>query len=355
MLMKRRRATVPLLLVLLAAAIPLLSAAPDDATTSTSGGYKVSAVSLPGGGADGIGMDVMAYDPRTGLVWAPAGNTGAVDVVDTASGKVTQISGFPTKEVEVRGRKRTLGPSAATVGDAFIYVGNRADSTICAVDARSLTKGVCGALDSPPDLLAYVPSTREVWVTTPRDHSIRVLDGSTLAQKAKLVFDGDPEGLSVDASRGRIYSNLEDKDRTLALDTHTHQTTATWNPGCGEGGPHGLSLDEKAGILFIACDARALAMDVGHGGKVTSSVDTGDGVDDLVYVPSSRLLYVGAAKAAKLTIAQADNAGKLTVKATVPTREGARNAVVTKEGIVYLAHGGAVKSSELVVVTPPRK
>src|SRR4029077_3215220 len=106
----------------------------------------------------------------------------------------------------------------------------RGDSTVCAVDARKLTKGACGSLDASPDLLAYVASAREVWVTTPRDHSIRVLDAVTLAQKAKLTFDGQPEALAVDAKRGRVYSNLEDKDGTLSIAMNTTETAATRNP-----------------------------------------------------------------------------------------------------------------------------
>ena len=344
-----------LLLPLFAGPSPAPAAHPAASATAGASTYSVRTLTLPGGGDNGIGMDVMAYDPHTGFVWAPAGNTGVVDVVDTATGKITQVSGFATKEVEARGGKRTVGPSSATLGDGVVYVGNRGDSTICAVDAHTLVKGACGTLDSSPDLLAYVPKKHEVWVTTPRDHSIRVLDAATLAQKAKLAFDGDPEALAVDAQRGRVYSNLEDKDRTLAIDLATHATAATWNPACGEGGPHGLSLDEKAGVLFIACDARAVAMDVAHDGKVVSSVDTGDGVDDLVYAPATHLLYVGAAKGAKLTIARADGAGHLTVLATVPTPAGTRNAVVTKDGVAYLAHGGGVKSSDLVVVAPAGK
>jgi DNA-binding beta-propeller fold protein YncE len=319
------------------------------------GAYTVSVITLPGGGADGIGMDVMAYDPRTGFVWAPAGNTGAVDVIDTATGKVTQVPGFATREVEYRGRKRDVGPSAATLGDGVVYVVNRGDTSVCAVDARTLVKAACGKLDASPDLIAYVAPKKEVWVTTPRDHSIRILDSATLAQKAKLVYAGDPEGLAVDVQRGRVYSNLEDKDRTLAIDLATRETRATWNPGCGEGGPHGVALDGKGGLLFIACDARVVAIDVAHDGKVVSSVDTGGGVDDITYVPATRLLYVGAAEAGKLTIARADAKGNLTVEATVPTRAGARNAVVAKDGTVYLAHGGGVKSSDLVVVSPPRR
>src|SRR5437867_5263845 len=241
------------------------AAAPDDSTRAAAGAaYTVRSLPLPGANDDGIFMDYIAFDPHTGFVWAPAGNTGAVDVVDTATGKVTQISGFPTTEVEVRGRKRTIGPSSATVGDGVVYVGNRADSTVCAVDARSLVRGACGRLDSMPDGLAYVAPTRELWVTTPRDKSVRILDGATLSQKAKLGFDGQPEGFAVDAARGRFYTNLEDKDRTLAIDLKSHQTVATWNPKCGEEGPHGLRIDEKGGLLFVACSTRTEALDAGH-------------------------------------------------------------------------------------------
>jgi hypothetical protein len=193
-----------------------------------------------------------------------------------------------------------------------------------------------------------------VWVTTPGEQSIRVLDASTLTQKAKLTFPGNPEGYAVDAKRGRFYTNLEDKDRTVAIDLKTHETVATWNPACGGGGPHGLGLDEAAGHLFIGCDALAEVMNVGGDGAVLSKIDTGDGVDDINYAPATHLLYVGAARAAKLTIARSDASGKLTTVAQVPTQNGARNGVVTKSGTVYLAHGGGVKLPALVVVSPAK-
>ena len=119
-----------------------------------------------------------------------------------------------------------------------------------------------------PDGIAYVSTTDEVWVTTPRDKSIRILDGKTLAQKARLPFDGEPEGFAVDTQRHRFYTNLEDKDVTLAIDLASHQTVATWHPNCGEDGPHGLRLAESDGLLFVACSDKAETMDVAHDGAV---------------------------------------------------------------------------------------
>jgi len=72
------------------------------------------------------------------------------------------------------------------------------------------------------------------------------------------------------------------------------------------------------------------------------------------YESAAHLLYIGAARAAKLTIARADSAGKLTTVAQVPTQNGARNGVVTKDGTIYLAHGGGVKLPALVVVSPSK-
>jgi DNA-binding beta-propeller fold protein YncE len=313
--------------------------------------YIVRTLPLPDGGTGDVSMDYIAYDPSTNNLWVPGGNTAAVDVVDVATGKVRQIQGLPTAEIQARGGTRVLGPSGVSIGKGVVYIGNRGGSEVCAFNARSLARVACQHLDSRPDGIAYVPPTKEVWVTTPGEQGIRILDGTTLVQKAKLTYQGNPEGFAVDAKRGRFYTNLEDKDRTVAIDLKTHETVATWNPACGGGGPHGLGLDVAAGHLFIGCDATAEVMNVGGDGAVLSKVETGDGVDDIHYESATHLLYVGAARAAMLTIARADRAGKLTTIAQVSTQNGARNGAVTKDGTVYLAHGGGVKLPALVVVS----
>ena len=327
-----------------------LAAATIQAADSPS--FTVTMLPLPGASAAGIGMDYLGYDAGTNAVWVPAGNTGAVDVVDAATRKVTQVSGFPTGEMGTGNRKRNVGPSSVTFGKGNAYIGDRFDSSVTALDARTHQRGASVKLDSMPDGLAYVASTNEVWVTTPRDKTIRILDGATLAQKGKLTFDGNPEGFAVDLARGRFYTNMEDKDLTLAIDLKSRKTIATWKPACGEDGPHGLKLEEKDGYLLVACSTKTEVLDAGHSGAVLSSIDTGDGVDDLDYAPATRLVYVGAAKAGTMTEARLDASGKLSVVAKVATHAGARNGVVTKDGTVFLGHSGGAALSDLVVVTP---
>src|SRR5579864_7318426 len=90
--------------------------------------YSVRTWPLPDNDAGNVSMDYIAYDPSTNSVWVPGGNTGAVDVVDAATGKVRQIPGFPTKEVEGPRGKRVLGPTAVSIGAGVVYIGNRGDS-----------------------------------------------------------------------------------------------------------------------------------------------------------------------------------------------------------------------------------
>jgi DNA-binding beta-propeller fold protein YncE len=251
-------------------------------------------------------------------------------------------------------RKRRVGPSSVTIGDGWVYVGNRGDSSVCAFHPRTLVRGACHRLDSMPDGLAYVAATKEVWVTTPRDKSIRILDADKLEEKGKLTFEGNPEGFAVDAKRGRFYTNLEDKDRTLAISVRSRGTVASWKPFCGEDGPHGLRVDAEAGQLFVACSAKVEMLDITFDGRIMASIDTGDGVDDIDYAPATHQLYIGAAKAGQLTVARADSHGNLTVVATVKTPAGARNPAVTDKGVVYLAHSSLGASSDLVVVAPPK-
>lgn len=337
---------LPALVVALAACHP----SPAAPTTTH---YELHELALPGATADGVMMDYLAYDPRTHAVWVPAGNTAGVDVIDTATRAIKRVDGFATREVERNGAKRVIGPSAATLGPAgVVFVGNRGDQTICAIDERTLVRGTCSApLDAMPDGIAYVDATHEVWVTTPRDKSIRILDAVTLAPKARLELAGEPEGFAVDLAHHRFFTNLEDADHTLAIDLASHAIVATWEPRCGEDGPKGLRYDADDDLLLVACSDKVEVLDSGHGGAIVGTLATGAGVDDFDLAPATRTVYVGAARAGTLTIAALAKTGTLATIASVPTVEGARNGVVDERGAVYLAAG---RRGAIVVVAPTR-
>jgi hypothetical protein len=308
-----------------------------------------ASIALPGGTP--VGMDYLAYDAANDRIWVPAGNTGKVDVVDIGTGKVTALGGFATRPAPRPGRPN-MGPSSATVGDGVIWVGNRGDDRVCAFDARTLQKGTCVEFASMPDGLAWIATTRELWATTPGDHTLTIVgvSGGKPGTPTTVKLDGAPEGYAVDAARGIFYTNLEDKDRTLAIDVKTRKVTATFTPGCGADGPRGLALDSARRLLFVACTSGAMTLDLAHDGKVVGRLATGGGVDNLDYHAGKRLLYVASAKDGTLTIARVGDTGALTAAAAVPTAKGARNPVVDARGTAYVADS---PDGKLIIIGPP--
>jgi hypothetical protein len=328
------------------------------ASSSTSPAQSMRALPLPGA-SGAVSLDYLACDRAAGRVWIPAGGTGSVDVLDTATLNLTRIEGFPTAEREMHGNKRLLGPSSVSLGAGVAYVGNRANSEVCAIDAVRLVRGNCLRLSSSPDGLQYVAPVQELWVTTPRDKSLTILDtsdASTLKPKTRIALDGEPEGYGVDASRGVFYTNLEDKDRTLAVDIRTHAVKAEWQPKCGEKGPRGLVVDLARQFLIVACTDRVVVLDTAHGGTLLSSLDTGEGVDNIDYLDTRGDVYVAAGRTARLTIAHVDDKGALTAKSATPTAEGARVVVVNRDGTAYVGDptGGRVLVVSVPVNPEPR-
>jgi DNA-binding beta-propeller fold protein YncE len=307
-------------------------------------------IALPGGPP--VGTDYLVADSAHGRIWVPAGNTGNVDVVDIATSKVTPVGGFPTAPPWRPGRPN-IGPSSATVGDGVVWIGNRGDKTICSIDERTLTRGACRKLPSMPDGVAYVGATREVWVTTPGDRTITIVPVSKPkpGEPASLKLDGDPEGLAVDQTRAIFYTNLEDHDRTLAIDARTRQVVASFPTGCGADGPRGLAIYGERRLLFAACTDGAVALDLAHAGKEVGRVRTGSGVDNIDYAGQPGLLLVASGGDGKLTVARVEKTGALTKVASVATAEGGRCVVAAADGTGYVADSAG---GRLIVVKPPR-
>ena len=308
-----------------------------------------AAIALPGGPP--VGIDYLAFDAASGRLWVPAGNTGLVDVVEVATGKVTPLAGFATRPSARAGRP-AMGPSSVTLGEQVVWIGNRGDDRLCSFDRRSLAPGACVQLGAMPDGLAFVLATRELWVTTPRERAITIVGvaGKQPGAPARLELDGSPEGYAVDGARPIFYTNLEDRDRTLAIDVRTRKVVARFSPGCGGDGPRGLALDSARRLLFVACTGGAVALDLARDGRVVGRIKTGGGVDNLDYYAPRGLLYVASASAGTLTVVRVAESGALTVAASSPTAKGARNPVVDGQGRAYVADSAG---GRLIVIAPP--
>src|SRR5262245_19804160 len=193
---------------------PSIRVSTKESTQSSSSRFATKELMLPG--ANGlVTLDYFAWDQSTQKLWVPAGNLASVDVIDGKTDEIARIGGFQTTEVELRGRKVMIGPTSVTVGKGVVYVGSRADSSICVINVKTLKVGECIRIASPseglaaaPDGVVYVEPTQELWVTRGApplgipspDQSITILDASDakLKLKTKIPLGGSAEGYAVD-------------------------------------------------------------------------------------------------------------------------------------------------------------
>jgi DNA-binding beta-propeller fold protein YncE len=339
-----------LLLVSLAAcgASSPSSATPASATPSP--GLSTHSIALPGGPP--VRMDFIALDAATGALWVPAGNTGRVDVIDVTTGAVTEIGGFATQEIDTPRGRRLVGPSSVAIGDGVAYVGNRGDNRVCAINSHTHVLGGCAQLESMPDAVLLLADRSELWVTTPRAHTIVVLHVEGVATPPTIVgtiaFDGEPECLARDVEQHTVFTNLEDLDRTVAIDESRREVTASWPSGCGQMGPRGVAFDATRRFAYVACTDHLAVLDVGHDGAALGTLATGGGVDDIAFVEARSEIYVGSGAAAVMRVVAVDDRGGLHEVAHATTSAGARNAVVDAAGTAYLTDSEA---GRIIVVT----
>src|SRR5437667_3616999 len=278
--------------------------------------YELKPISLPGA-TGAIALDYFAYDRATGKLWVPASNTGSVDVIDDKTDSVSQISGFPTGEIERRGRKITVGPTAASIGDGVVYIGNRGTATLCVIDPQPLDRGECFPASSDhsvtPDGVVYVAKTKELWVTTRPVSSatvdaakaLQVFDASDprhLKWKTKIPLENLAEGYAVDNEHGLFFTNVEETGSTVAIDVQKHKIAAKYHPGSSD--LQGFALDNTRRFLFVACGDHVVSIDAAHDGKILDSLATGAGSDNIDYSPDAEILHAAASPAGTLTVAE---------------------------------------------------
>lgn len=293
----------------------------------------VTPVPLPGGDG-GIGFDDLQFSPALDRVIVPAGRTGALDLLQPATGTVTQIGGF-TADARYAGGHGEGTTSAVDAGRWLLAI-DRTALELVVIDPAARAIVQRGRLAASPDYVRWIPSTSEAWVTEPDADQIEVF---TLAANGKpaaaaiIRVPGGPESLVVSAA-GTAYSHLW-KGSTVAIDPARRAIVATWPNGCT--GSRGIALDDARGWLFAGCsEGKATVLDLAHGGALLSSLTVGAGVDIIAYAPSLRRLYVPSAKTGTLSILAVADDGALSLVATAAVAKGAHCATTDDAGQVWV-------------------
>jgi hypothetical protein len=204
-------------------------------------------------------------------------------------------------------------------------------------------------LPAPPDYVRWVESTGEIWVTGPNNPgvaqsanpSIEVLTvpaGGAPVHATMIPVSSGPEGIAVDKTRGRVYTNAGFGGHTYAIDVAQRTVVETWSNGC-TGLTVGVVLDEARGFAMVACatPGRIAVLDVKNGGMQLGELSAGSGLDIISYSDSLHHLYLAGQTSADLSIVAISSTGAPTLLCTVPTAMGSQQVAADDQGNAWVA------------------
>lgn len=181
-----------------------------------------------------------------------------------------------------------------------------------------------------PDAIMYEPYTKTIITCNGRSHDLSVIDPVKGEVTATIALDGKPE-TAVSDKAGKIYVNIEDKNKITVVDMRNHTVVASYPLGAE--GPTGLAIDVKTKHLFAGCDKQLVVMDAANG-NIVGKLPIGDGCDGVGFDDRLGLVFASCGEG-KLTIVRES---PLSVIDNVPTKRSARTcAVDSRTHTVYLS------------------
>ena len=209
------------------------------------------------------------------------------------------------------------------------YTSNGRLNTVTVFDLKTSAVLSQIATGQNPDAIMYEPYTKTIITCNGRSHDLSVIDPVKGEVTATIALDGKPE-TAVSDEAGKIYVNIEDKNKITVVDIRNH-TVVTSYP-LGAEGPTGLAIDVKTKHLFAGCDKQLVVMDATNG-NIVSKLPIADGCDGVGFDDRLGLVFASCGEG-KLTVIKES---PLSVVDNVPTKRSARTfAVDSKTHTVYL-------------------
>jgi DNA-binding beta-propeller fold protein YncE len=185
-------------------------------------------------------------------------------------------------------------------------------------DAKTLAPIKTITPQGRPDGILFEPLTERIYVLSHSAPNITVIDGKDGSIVGTIDLGGGPEQAASDG-QGHVYVDIEDKDSVGVVDVKTMKLTGTYSLGGKGGGPGGLGLDAKNGILFAFCHQPATAVILSAAdGKILDTLPIGQGTDGGGFNPATMEAFSSQGDGT-LTIIKENSPTSFSVEQTVQT------------------------------------
>jgi DNA-binding beta-propeller fold protein YncE len=304
------RAIVPAALLIAAACVPSVASSADRLARFTD-------VRL---GDPQRRFDYQSLDATTGRLYVAEMSAGRVLVFDTRSERVV---------AEVPGVASATGVLAVPEVER-VYVsapGGPDGGEVVAIATRALAVVARIPAGRFPDGLAYDPGTRRLFVSDERGGALLAIDTTRDAAVGRIDLGGEVGNVRVDIRHSRVIAAVQSRNELAIVDPRRLRVVARVPlPGCEH--PHGLLLDPRAAVAFVACDGndRLYAVDV-DAGRVLHDIPVAKDPDVLALDPGWSRLYV-AGEGGELSIVDVARAERPELLQTTRIAAGAHSVCV---------------------------
>ena len=276
-------------------------------------------------GGEGF-FDYLSVDTATGRVFVSRGTH--IQVVDGSTGK--QVGDIPNTP-------RTHGALIVNATNrGFTTNGGDSTSTMFDLGSLAIIKQIHTGASGLDGFMYDDATNKALTIDHSRPNGTAVVMDAASGDVVGLVTTtgAAPEG-GVSDGKGRVFINLEDKAAMDVVDDHTWKVVNTWSVApCRT--PTGIAMDRASNRIFVGCSDTSVVVDAATG-KVVAQIAAGGGVDGIGFDPSEKLIYIPSGAAGTVTVVHEDSPDKYTVRATVPTKRGARTiAVDPKRHVAYV-------------------
>ncbi len=232
-----------------------------------------------------------------------------------------------------------------------VYASATNDHQALTIDARTNAVIARAPAGDYPDGLAYDPTERHIFVSDESGGVETVLNAAG-HRIATIDLGGEAGNVQYDTGTGRVLADVQTRGDIAIIDPRTNRIVQRVPlPGCDH--DHGLLIDAKHRLAFVACDGNAtlLTLDL-RTNKIIDRELVGANPDVLAYDGSLRRLYVSAESGTVSVFREGDHGLTKLGQAFLAT-EAHTVAVDPHTHLVYFPlQSGTAGRPELLIMAP---
>ena len=274
------------------------------------GSYKVLKTEKVGG--DG-GFDYVYADSQGRRLYVPR------------MGESKRIMVFDLDSLQHVGELPDIGAHGVAV-DPRSHHGFASSKPVAMWDTQTMKMIKTIDVQGNPDGIFLDKYKDRVYVLSHAAPNVTVIDAKSGSVVGTIDLGGAPEQGAGDG-KGRLYIDVEDKDKVAVVDAKTMKVTTQYDLA-GNKTPAGLAFDPKKEILFVECrnPAASIVMSA-RDGKIIKTLPIGTGVDGAGFMPQTNEAFSSQGDGT-LTIVKENGPADINIEQTVKTMPSAKTMTI---------------------------